>query len=280
VAEGRGEVISSGRERETTMAEVKLAGKVAVVTGAARGIGRAIALRLAQDGAAVVVSDINLPGAQGVAAEIEGAGGKAAAIQSDVTDVEGPATLVAQTVERYGRVDVMVANAGIIQIKPILDLTAADWDRMFAVNVRGVFLSLQAAARQMVAQGGGGRLLATASIAAKRGSPYQAHYQASKAAVVGFVRSAAWEFGPHGITVNCYCPGIVDTDMWQVIDRERGRLMGKQPGELIKEQASLSPLSRIEQPDDVAPLVSFLASEESRYITGQAINVDGGVVMW
>jgi meso-butanediol dehydrogenase/(S,S)-butanediol dehydrogenase/diacetyl reductase len=262
------------------MAEGKLAGKVAVVTGAARGIGRAIAERLAQDGASVVASDIDEPGAQAVAEGITAAGGAAAAFRADVAAEGDPAQLVAQTVERFGRLDVMVANAGIIQIKPILDLTAADWDRTFAVNVRGVFLCVQAAARQMVAQGQGGRLLATASIAAKRGSPFQAHYQASKAAVVGFVRSAAWEFGPHGITVNCYCPGIVDTDMWQLIDRERGRLLGRQPGELIKEQAALSPLGRIEVPDDVAPLVSFLASEESRYITGQAINVCGGVVMW
>jgi meso-butanediol dehydrogenase/(S,S)-butanediol dehydrogenase/diacetyl reductase len=262
------------------MAEGKLSGKVAVVTGAARGIGRAIAERLAQDGASVVASDIDEPGAQAVAEGITAAGGAAAAIRADVAAEGDPAQLVAQTVERFGRLDVMVANAGIIQIKPILELTAADWDRTFAVNVRGVFLCVQAAARQLVAQGQGGRLLATASIAAKRGSPFQAHYQASKAAVVGFVRSAAWEFGPHGITVNCYCPGIVDTDMWQMIDRERGRLLGKQAGELIKEQAALSPLGRIEVPDDVAPLVSFLASEESRYITGQAINVCGGVVMW
>jgi len=262
------------------VADGKLAGKVAVVTGAARGIGRAIAQRLAQDGASVMVSDIDEPGAQAVAAGIAAAGGTAAAWRADVAEEAGPAHLVAQTVERYGQLDVMVANAGIIQIKPLLDLTAADWDRTFAVNARGVFLCFQAAARQMVAQGHGGRLLATASIAAKRGSPFQAHYQASKAAVVGFVRSAAWECGPHGITVNCYCPGIVDTDMWQQIDRERGRLLGKQPGELLQEQARLSPLGRIEVPDDVAPLVSFLASEESRYITGQAINVCGGVVMW
>jgi meso-butanediol dehydrogenase/(S,S)-butanediol dehydrogenase/diacetyl reductase len=262
------------------MPDGKLTGKVAVVTGGARGIGRAIAQRLAQDGASIVVSDIDAAGGEAVVAEIVAAGGTAAAIGADVAQEDGPAQLVAQTVDRFGKLDVMVANAGIIQIKPIMELTAADWDRMFMVNVRGVFLCFQAAARQMIAQGQGGRLLATASIAAKRGSPFQAHYQASKSAVVGLVRSAAWEFGPHGITVNCYCPGIVDTDMWQIVDRERGRLLGKQPGQLLKEQAVLSPLGRIEVPDDVAPLASFLASEDSRFITGQAINVDGGVVMW
>jgi meso-butanediol dehydrogenase/(S,S)-butanediol dehydrogenase/diacetyl reductase len=262
------------------MADGKLAGKVAIVTGAARGIGRAIALRLAEDGAAVAVADLNREGAHGVAGEIEAAGGKAVAVPVDVADPDSTTELVAATVERLGRLDVMVANAGIIQVKPLLDLTADDWDRTFAVNVRGVFLSFQAAARQMIAQGGGGRLLATASIAAKMGSPFQSHYQASKSAVVGLVRSAAWELGKHGITVNCYCPGVVDTDMWRYIDVERGKLLGRAPGELLAEMATRSPLGRVEVPDDVAPLVSFLASEDSRFITGQAINVCGGMVMW
>ena len=262
------------------MAEGKLAGKVAVVTGAARGIGRAISLQLAQDGATIVAADLNREGAAAVAAEIEAAGGRAAGMWVDVTDETGPSYLVTQTVAQFGRLDVMVANAGIIHVKPLVDLSAADWDAMFAVNVRGVFLSFQAAARQMIAQGDGGRLLATASIAAKMGSPFQAHYQASKSAVVGLVRSAAWEFGSHGITVNCYCPGVVETDMWQYIDRERGQLLGRSPGELFKEMAGRSPLGRTEVPEDVAPLVSFLASEESRFITGQAINVCGGMVMW
>jgi meso-butanediol dehydrogenase / (S,S)-butanediol dehydrogenase / diacetyl reductase len=262
------------------VAESKLAGKVAVVTGGARGIGRAIALQLARDGAAVVVADLNREGAGAVAGEIEAAGGRAVATGVDVADAASQDSLVAETVDRLGRLDVMVANAGIIQVKPLVELDPEDWDRTFAVNVKGVFLSFRAAARTMIAQGQGGRLLATASIAAKMGSPYQSHYQASKAAVTGLVRSAAWELGQHGITVNCYCPGIVDTDMWQYIDRERGRLMGRQPGELFKEMASRSPLGRTEVPEDVAPLVSFLASEDSRYITGQAINVCGGVVMW
>jgi meso-butanediol dehydrogenase/(S,S)-butanediol dehydrogenase/diacetyl reductase len=259
---------------------VKLSGKVAIVTGGAQGIGRAISLRLASDGAAVAVADLNEEKAGSVANEIVSAGGQAIPARVDVADASSTADLIARTVRELGSVDVMVANAGVIQVKPFLDLSSDDWDRTFAVNVRGVFLSLQAAARQMVAQRNGGRLLATASIAAKMGSPYQAHYQSSKAAVVGLVRSVAWEMGPHGITVNCYCPGVVDTDMWKYIDVERGKLMGRQPGELLKEMANRIPLGRVEVPDDVAPLVSFLASEESRYITGQAINVCGGMVMW
>lgn len=262
------------------MANGKLDGKVAIVTGGAQGIGRAISLRLAEDGAAVAVADLNEEGAAGVANEIIAAGGKAIPSRVDVVDAASTEELAERTVRELGRVDVMVANAGIIQVKPFLELSSEDWDRTFAVNVRGVFLSLQAAAKRMVDQGDGGRLLATASIAAKMGSPYQAHYQASKSAVVGMVRSVAWELGKHGITVNCYCPGVVDTDMWRYIDVERGKLMGRQPGELLKEMATRIPLGRVEVPDDVAPLVSFLASEESRYITGQAINVCGGMVMW
>jgi meso-butanediol dehydrogenase/(S,S)-butanediol dehydrogenase/diacetyl reductase len=215
-----------------------------------------------------------------VAEEVIAGGGRAIGLAVDVADTASTQRLVDEAVRQLGRLDVMVANAGVIQVKPFLDLTADDWDRTFAVNVRGVFLSFQAAARRLIEQGQGGRLLATASIAAKMGSPYQAHYQSSKAAVVGMVRSVAWELGQHQITVNCYCPGVVDTDMWRYIDLERGKLMGKQPGELLREQAARNPLGRVEVPEDVAPLVSFLASEESRFITGQAINVCGGMVMW
>lgn len=258
----------------------KLHGKVAIVTGGAQGIGRAIARQLAADGASVSVGDLNEGGATHVAEEISAGGGSAAGMRVDVSDTESVTHLVEATVRRFGRLDVMVANAGIIQVKPFLDLTTEDWDRTFAVNVRGVFLSFQAAARQMMAQGDGGRLLATASIAGKMGSPYQAHYQSSKAAVIGMVRSVAWEFGRSGITVNCYCPGVVDTEMWRHIDQERGRLLGKQPGEVLREMPARIPLGRVEVPEDVAPLVSFLASEDSRYITGQAINVCGGMVMW
>src|SRR5262245_2137793 len=146
------------------MSEGKLAGKTAIVTGGAQGIGRAIALRLSEDGAAVGVADLNAAGAKKVAEEIESRGGKALAQHVDVVDTGSTAKVVTTVVERFGRLDVMVANAGIIQVKPLLDLTAEDWDRTFAVNVRGVFLSFQAAARQLIAQGGGGRLLATASI--------------------------------------------------------------------------------------------------------------------
>jgi meso-butanediol dehydrogenase/(S,S)-butanediol dehydrogenase/diacetyl reductase len=285
---------SSGPQAEQHVDGRRLAGRVAVVTGAGRGIGRAIARRLAADGAAVAVADVDVASAESVAGEITGEGGAALGLAVDVTDAEQVGTLVARVVERFGRVDVMVANAGILQVKPLVDLTVEDWERTMAVNVRGVFLCTQAAARQMIAQRGdrptgpagppgtrtSGSIVCTASIAAKMGSPYQSHYQASKGAVVSFVRSAAWELAPYDVTVNAVCPGMVDTSMWDIIDRERGRLLGKQPGKLKTEMAGRIPLGRLEQPEDVTGLVAFLASDDARYITGQAYNVCGGVVMW
>lgn len=271
-----------------------LAGKVAIVTGGGRSIGRALALRLAQEGAAVAVGDLDQASARAVAREIEQAGKRAVGLPVDVTDAGQVAALVGRTVESFGQLDVMVANAGILQVKPLLEMTVEDWERTFAVNVRGVFLCAQAAARQMITQRGdrppgpagppgtpnSGTIICTASIAAKMGSPYQSHYQASKAAVVGFIRSAAWELAPYGITVNAFCPGVVDTPMWDIIDRDRGRLLGKQPGQLKAEMATRIPLGRIEQPEDIAGLVAFLASDDANYITGQALNVCGGIVMW
>ena len=257
-----------------------LEGKVIIVTGAAGAIGRAISAFLAADGARVVTADLNDSAVEAVAESIRADGHDAWATTVDVTRDDGPESLVRAAVARYGRLDAIVANAGILSISPILEMPVAEWDRIFAVNTRGVFLCFQAAARQLVAQGTGGRLIATASIAAKMGSPFQAHYQASKAALLGLIRSAAWEFGPHGITVNAFCPGNVDSPMWGVIDRDRGALLGKAPGELFKEVAGRSPLGRTQVPTDIPPLVSFLVSDGSGAITGQAINVDNGVVMY
>lgn len=261
-------------------AGASLTGKVVILTGAAGSIGRAIASRLSADGARVAVADLTLALAEPVAQALRDAGGDAWATTVDVTRDDDPERLVTDTVAHFGRLDAMIANAGILTINPILDMPVSEWDRTFAVNTRGPFLCFQAGARHLVAQGQGGRLIATASIAAKIGSPYQAHYQASKAALLGLVRSAAWEFGPHGITVNAFCPGNVATPMWDLIDRERGGRMGKAPGELFREVASRSPFGRTQVPDDIAPLVSFLVSDGSHAITGQAINVDNGVVMY
>lgn len=257
--------------------ERRLSGDVAIVTGGGQGIGRAIGLRLASEGAAVAVADVNEATATDVAREIAASGGKAYAHRVDVTSAADVADLVAQTQARLGPLTVMIANAGIIKVAPLLDLTAEDFDRTFAVNVKGAFLCVQAAGAAMRERGG--RIAVAASIAGKMASPFQAPYVMSKHAVIGLVRAAATEFAPWGITVNAYCPGIVDTAMWDIIDRDRGALLGKERGQLKAEIVGRIPLGRLEQPEDVANLVAFLVSPDGGYITGQAINVDGGFIM-
>ena len=258
----------------------RLKGKVAVVTGGARGIGRAISLRLALDGADIVTADVNLSGAESVAEEVRSLGRSAIARQVDVTDGEQVEGLFADATGEYGHVDIAVANAGIIVIATMLDTSVADWRRLFDVNVTGVWFTCKSAAKQMIAHGGGGKIIIAASSAGKIGSRRAVGaYSTTKHAVIGITRSLALELAKHKINVNAYCPGIVDTAMWDQIDREAGALAGFKRGELRDYTASLVPLGRIEVPEDVANLVSFLASSDSDYMTGQSINITGGSVM-
>jgi meso-butanediol dehydrogenase/(S,S)-butanediol dehydrogenase/diacetyl reductase len=251
----------------------------AVVTGGGRGIGRAIAARLARDGHAVVVNDVDKATAEAVAAEITEAGGRAGAAAGDVTDRDAVFGIVEGAAEAFGSVDVMVANAGIAQVKTLRELTAADLQRMFEVNVFGVVWCLQAAAEQMIAQGTGGKIISAASIAGHSGFDRLGHYSATKFGVRALTQAAAKELAPHGITVNAYCPGIVDTAMWELIDDQLGGYLGTAKGEAMKQYSQLITLGRVQTPEDVAGLVSYLAGPDSNYMTGQSVVIDGGIVM-
>lgn len=253
-----------------------LSGKVAIVTGAGSGIGKAVALRLAREGATVVAADLNLETARTTAEEIRAAGASALEMRVDVREVAEIPALVDSAVGTYGKIDILVACAGIVNIKGILDITREDWDRIFEVNARGLFFTLQAVAKQMVKQGSG-VIVNLASAAGRGPRPTNAHYAASKAAVISLTQSAAVALAPHGIRVNALCPGVVETPMWDQIDRESYEQFGIPVGEHRRERVSNVPIGRIEVPDDVANVVAFLVSSEAAYITGQTLNVDGGI---
>jgi meso-butanediol dehydrogenase/(S,S)-butanediol dehydrogenase/diacetyl reductase len=250
-----------------------------MVTGAARGIGRAIAERLAADGLGVSVAD--LPGSKDHAdAVVASLGGPEVALglAVDVTNADSVEAAVAAHVQHFSRLDVMVANAGIAVTAPLLETTAEQWQLTMDVNLRGVFHCYQSAARQMIAQGRGGRIIGAASVAAHRGGKWQGAYTASKFAVRGLSQSVAQELAPHKITVNVYSPGVVHTPMWEGIDAEMTRRRGTALGSELARMLAGIPLGRLETPNDVAGVVSFLASPDADYITGQSIVVDGG--MW
>jgi meso-butanediol dehydrogenase/(S,S)-butanediol dehydrogenase/diacetyl reductase len=251
----------------------------ALVTGAGRSIGRAIALRLARDGHAVAVNDVNKAGAEAVAAEIADAGGRAIAVPADVTDRAAVFAMVDRAAEELGALDVMVANAGIAQVKTLLEVTPEDLETIFRVNVFGVVYCMQAAAERFIAQGTKGKIISAASIAGHGGFAYLGHYSATKFAVRALTQAAAKELADKGITVNAYCPGIVGTDMWDLIDEKLGAYLGTGKGEALARYASTIPLGRVQTPEDVAGFVSYLAGPDSDYMTGQSVMIDGGIVM-
>lgn len=255
--------------------------RTALVTGAAQGIGRGIAIRLARDGLAVTLSDLpsNATALGEAAQAIGAAGGTCRTAHLDVTQADQMDSAVAAHVAAFGHLDVMVANAGVTLIAKFIDTTPEIFDKTIDINLRGVFHAYQSAARQMIAQGRGGRLIAACSISGHKGGDWVSAYCASKFGVRGLTQSVALELAPHGITANVYSPGMVDTPMWAEIDRKVTEREGKPRGAQIEKVMPTIPMGRFAQPGDVANVVSFLASEDSAYMTGQSLVVDGGIYM-
>jgi 3-oxoacyl-[acyl-carrier protein] reductase len=241
--------------------------KVAIVTGAAQGIGRAIALLLAKEGAHIVVSDINLPKAQETAQEIEALGRKALPIQVNVVRLEDVEKMVTAVIEHFGRVDILVNNAGITRDRLILRMTEEDWDAVLDVNLKGTFNCTKAVLRHMAKQKSG-KIVSIASVVGEMGNAGQGNYAASKAGVIGFTKSMAREFAQRGININAVAPGYIETAMTDAI-----------PEAAREEWKKWIPMQRFGQPEDVAQAVLFLVSEASSYITGQVLNVNGGIYM-
>jgi meso-butanediol dehydrogenase / (S,S)-butanediol dehydrogenase / diacetyl reductase len=259
---------------------MELQGQTAIVTGAGRNIGRAIALELAGMGADVVVAEVDRATGERTAEEVRKHGRRALALQTDVTRRADLTAMADRTMAEWGRIDILVNNAGIHKSMHTADVTEADWDRLLAVNAKGVFFASQAVLRHMVAAKRG-NIISLASMAGKMGLKTSLVYGVTKAAVISMTRSLALAHAADGVRANCVCPGIVETDMIFQVDREAGEgLLGLKPGEYVKQRVEQIPLGRIEKAEDVANVVGFLASSKSSYMTGQAINVTGGLVMY
>ncbi|KAK7449631.1 hypothetical protein VKT23_013106 [Stygiomarasmius scandens] len=245
-----------------------------------KGIGEAIALRLAKDGLDVAVNDIsgNQENVTAVSEKIAALGRKTSVHIADVSVEDQVKKMIEGVVESHGGLDVMVANAGIVLVKPMMETEVEEWDRIFSINVRGVFLCYKYAAGQMIAQGRGGRILGASSLAGKRsGSPNYSAYCGTKFAVRGITQAAAVELGRHGITVNAYAPGVIESPMTQYMDQATQKLSNTAPGQLFDEFAKRTLVGYNGKPDDVASLVSYLASKEAHFITGQSVSINGGV---
>jgi NAD(P)-dependent dehydrogenase (short-subunit alcohol dehydrogenase family) len=251
-----------------------LDGLVAAVTGAGNGLGRAEALALARAGARVVLNDLPGDGVRSVAASIANLGGQAVVCAGDVAEMSTARGLL----NAFGRIDILVNNAGIYRAASTLDVTEEHWDAVMNINARAVFFASQAVLPTMIAQKRGA-IISLASMAGKVGSRTNLPYNASKAAVISITKSLALAHAADGIRVNCVCPGFVETDMWTAVARELGALLGLSPEEFTRQRVALVPLGRMERPDDVASVIGFLASPRAGYMTGQALSVDGGLVM-
>ncbi|HYB74836.1 MAG TPA: glucose 1-dehydrogenase [Candidatus Sulfotelmatobacter sp.] len=264
---------------------MRLKGRVAMVTGGGSGIGRGIALCMAREGADVVIPDVNVAGAKAVAREIQDMGRRAVALKTDVTSEKSVGGMVAKTLKAFGRIDILVNNAGI-QAPPGMPFTrnaAADWDQVYAVNVKGIFIVTKAVAESMIKHQYG-KIVNIASIAGQLPSPTSPPYSVSKAGAIVLTKMTARDLAPHNINVNAICPGFLWTPFWHVLSKEIRRV---DPGyakmndrEVFEARLkAVTPLKREQTPDDIGWAAVFLCSEEARNITGQSLNVDGGVYM-
>lgn len=249
----------------------QLSGKTALITGGARGIGAAIARAYLREGAKVMLADLSEAAVQKAAADMG-----VMAVQMDVTRQDSIDAGVAHAVAQMGGLDILVNNAGVYDLGPIVDITRDSYDRLFAVNVAGTLFTLQAAARQMLAQGRGGRIINLSSQAGRRGEPLGAVYCATKAAVISLTQSAGLDLIRHGISVNAIAPGVIDSDMWDHVDALFAAAEGLPLGEKKARVGAAVPFGRFGTPDEVAGMAVFLGSDAAAYITAQTYGVDGG----
>ena len=251
----------------------RLDGKSALITGAARGIGRGFAERYIAEGATVAIADINLDAAKQTAQEL---GDAAYAVQLDVSDQDSIDAAIAAVVATAGKLDILINNAALFDAAETVDITRASYDKLYAVNVAGTLFTMQAAARQMIAQGHGGKIINMASQAGRRGESLVLVYCSTKAAVISMTQSAGLNLIKHGINVNAIAPGVVDGDHWVHVDAMFAKLEGKKPGQKKAEVEASVPAGRFAVPADLTGMAVFLASPESDYIVSQTYNVDGG----
>lgn len=257
----------------------RLDAKVALITGAGGGIGQAMAVRLAEEGAHVIAADLELRLIEETVRKVTALGRQSRALQVDVARRADIARLVQRSVETMGRIDIFMNNAGVIRFQDMLDISEADWDFVCNVNLKGAFFAMQAVAQQMILQGQGGKIVNTASVSGKQPEPFFVHYGVSKAGVISMTKSAAVALGPHHINVNAICPGSTVTNMHMTVTHALAERNNIPVEEMIQRREAALATGRRNRPEDIAAMAAFLASSDADNITGQAYNVDGGLLM-